>query len=105
MREAKDLTREYKHLIVVLLEPRISEAKADEVCSKLGKKKWIRSEASGFSGGLWVLWDKEDVVLKMEYAHKSFSHLEVKTAGRLCWALTVVCTHPNPKVRKFCGIS
>lgn len=84
MREVKDLLREYKPLIFVLMEPRISKAKADEVCRKLGKKKWIRSEASVFSGGLWVLWDEEDVALKMEYAHKSFIHLEVKMARGLC---------------------
>lgn len=101
MREAKDLMKEHKPMIVVLMKPRISETKADEVCKSLGKNKWIRSEASGFNGGLWVLWDEEDANLNMEYAHSSFIHLEVKTAGGSLWSLTAVYANQNPKVRKF----
>lgn len=39
MGEAKDMMKEYKPMIIVLLEPKISEAMADEDCEKSGKKK------------------------------------------------------------------
>ncbi|KAI9093163.1 hypothetical protein K1719_027177 [Acacia pycnantha] len=41
--------------IFVLLEPRISEAKADYVIKKLGFHNSQRVEATGFSGGIWIL--------------------------------------------------
>lgn len=42
--------RNYNPTIVVLLDPCITGAGAREVCKKLKKLHWIRSEADGFSG-------------------------------------------------------
>lgn len=49
--EMKELMREYKPKIVVLLELRVSGEMMDRVCQRLGKKRSVRSEAIGFSGG------------------------------------------------------
>lgn len=49
------MIREHMPSIIVLIEPRINGEVADVVCKKLGKKTWIRSEAFGFSDGVWVL--------------------------------------------------
>lgn len=38
---------------------------ADQVCRKLGKKRWVRSEAGGFSGGVWIFWDEDEVRVKV----------------------------------------
>lgn len=69
--------RGFRPKIVILLEPRISSASADCVCKKLGKKRWVRSEANGFSGGVWVLWDEEEMKVKLRVASRSFIHMEV----------------------------
>lgn len=53
--EMNELIRELRPKIVIIIEPRISGLAADNVCKRLGKKQWIRSEARGFSGGIWVL--------------------------------------------------
>lgn len=55
----KHLMREYMLKVVILLEPRVSGDTANRVCNRLGKKRWARSEAIGFSGGVWVLWEEK----------------------------------------------
>lgn len=59
-------------MVVILLEPRISGEVADVVCKSLGKSRWIRSEATDFSDGVWVLWNEEDIKLELEYMDKAF---------------------------------
>lgn len=44
-------------MVDILIERRINSESADAVSRSLGKNRWVRSEASGFSGGVWVLWD------------------------------------------------
>lgn len=46
----KHKLREYRLKLVILLEPRISGKMANLVFLRLGKKRWVRSEALGFSG-------------------------------------------------------
>lgn len=57
--EMKNFIREYRSQIIILLEPRISGNSVDDVCNKLGMKQRVRTEADGFSGGIWVLWRDE----------------------------------------------
>lgn len=71
---------------MVLLESRISGEMADAVCKKLGKNKCIRSKACGFNGGIWVLWDEEEIHLRLEYAHKFFLHLNVRSNEGMEWS-------------------
>lgn len=51
--EIKDLIRVHRPLIIILLEPRINGEVADSVCKRMGKRKWVRSEADGVLG--WSL--------------------------------------------------
>ncbi|KAK4282536.1 hypothetical protein QN277_013898 [Acacia crassicarpa] len=55
----KDIVNKYCINILCLMEPRISGNRADKVCQKLGFGHWIRVEASGFSGGIWILWNSD----------------------------------------------
>lgn len=61
MREMKGLIRAFRPVLVILLEPKISGAGAYEVCRKLGLSRWGRSEASSFSGGIWVLGKEAEI--------------------------------------------
>lgn len=51
------LCKDVRPYIVGLLEPRTSGAAADKVCRSFGFDNWVRIEAMGFCGGIWVLWD------------------------------------------------
>lgn len=61
LRELKEFRRSHKPLMIILLEPKISEAGADAVCSKMGKTHWIRSKEDGFLGGIWLLLNNDEI--------------------------------------------
>lgn len=72
----------HKPVILIILGPRISGAEADEACSKLGKSDRTRLEAKGFSGGVWVLWNKDEINLEILHARKAFyPHFSVPRRG------------------------
>lgn len=64
--------------IVALLEPHVSGSSADKVCKRLGYKQNVQVEAEGFSGGIWLLWNEENVSIQVLSLNKSFIHARVK---------------------------
>ncbi|KAE8694600.1 hypothetical protein F3Y22_tig00110777pilonHSYRG00077 [Hibiscus syriacus] len=54
----KEYTHEHKPHIVALIETRISYRNDDHVIYKFEFNKYFRVEAAGFSGGIWLIWDK-----------------------------------------------
>lgn len=56
-RICKDLCKEYRVDILIILEPRCSGEKASKVIERMGFDSSWRMEAEGFSGGIWVLWN------------------------------------------------
>ena len=45
--------------VLMLLETRISGRRADMVIRKLGFTHWIRVEACGYVGGIWLMWNED----------------------------------------------
>lgn len=72
LRELKEFQKIYKPVFIILLEPKISGVEAEVVCKNLGKSHWFQSEAMGFSGGIWLLWNGGDISVSVRYAHKFF---------------------------------
>lgn len=60
-RNIKEMMWLCKPGILSLLEPRNSKEIIDGVCKRKGRKNWFRVEADGFSGGIWLLWNKDEV--------------------------------------------
>lgn len=58
---------------------------ADRVYRRLGKSHLIRSGANGFSGGVWCLWNKEEVEVNLKSAHNSFLHMSMRSSGGKKW--------------------
>lgn len=56
-RICKDLCREYKADILIILEPRCSGDKATKLVERMGFNSSWRMEAEGYSGGIWILWN------------------------------------------------
>lgn len=77
LRNLKELDKLYKPDIIAILEPRISGQVANIVCKRVGKENWIRVEANGFNGGIWVLWDGAWVELRVVHFQKQLIHLVV----------------------------
>ena len=96
----KDIIRIHKPTILGLLETRVSGEKADTVCRKLGFDYWVRVEALGFSGGIWVLW-KECMKVDILKTHPQFIHMQIDTEGGRDWLFSMVYGSPNVSLRKF----
>ena len=69
-----DLRRLYRYNILVVVEPRISGVKADRIVDKLNFEASFRVEAHGMSGGIWLLWNKSKVNIKILDSSRHFIH-------------------------------
>lgn len=72
----KDMVRKYNINVMGLMETRISGSRADTVVRKLGFSNWLRVEAIGYAGGIWVLWNDWEV--KVEYLASTTQLLHCK---------------------------
>lgn len=68
---------------------------------KLGFSNWIRLEATGYSSGIWVLWNEHDVAVDYELSSTQFVHVKVKshTSNHTFW-LTCIYVEPIASLRK-----
>lgn len=97
-RTLKEMIWIHKPQVLGLLEPKISGYKADEVCKKLVFEDWIRVEALGFSGGIWVLW-RSSIHVNVIRTHTQFIFLQVKEGIKEPWNLAVVYGSPSYGLR------
>lgn len=67
---------------------------------KSGLSRWSRSEAEGYSGGVWVLWKEEEVRIGIRYDHKFFIHVSVASNNGKEWELIVIYLSPVASKRK-----
>lgn len=50
--EMMEYKRRHSTCLIILVEPKVSGAKANEICRKLGKTHWSRSQAIRFTDGI-----------------------------------------------------
>lgn len=62
-RDFADLFRSHRLEIAIIMETRISGFRAEEVNSSLGFDNVSRSDAVGFRGGIWILWNEHNTAL------------------------------------------
>ncbi|KAJ4840446.1 hypothetical protein Tsubulata_016701 [Turnera subulata] len=96
----KELQREYKPTVVIVVEPRISGARANRVIRKLGFTHSHRVDARGFAGGVWVLWNERVTSVSVLHCHTQFIHMKVNFQG-LSFLLTAVYGSPQEQWRRF----
>lgn len=99
LREIKEFIRVHRPVITILMEPRISGEVADSVCKKLGYKRWVRSDSEGFNGGVWCLWNDEEVGVVLRYGHTDFLHLAVTSICGKRWELSAIYAPPHARKR------
>ena len=81
--------------MVILMEPRISGKQADDFikCSGFDYSHCI--EVTGFSGGIWILWQgyfEVEVLIN----HKQFVHFKISKNNILESWITAMYASPNP---------
>lgn len=82
-RSVKEMLRSFKPDVFIILEPRISGTEADAVCNKLGKTDCVRSEATGFSSGVWIS-------LEVKIVHRHFICTVINNSMGWGWDLTTL---------------
>ncbi|KAL8152276.1 LOW QUALITY PROTEIN: hypothetical protein V2J09_010036 [Rumex salicifolius] len=74
-----------------------SGRQANKVCMKIGFDGLIRSEAVGFSGGIW---HRDRVSLVDVDAHDQVILFKVNGVGLSEWILSAIYASPNPTCRE-----
>ncbi|GMI74429.1 hypothetical protein HRI_001112200 [Hibiscus trionum] len=93
------MLHEKKPDIVALFEPRISGWKADDFIRRSGFEFSYRVEATGFSGGIWVMW-RPSVRLDIVAVSSQFVHgWCVDVSQRQAFFISFVYASPNRGVR------
>ncbi|CAN1187241.1 Putative ribonuclease H protein At1g65750 [Linum perenne] len=85
--------------IAVIVEPKISGHKAEKVIWKMGFASSFRSDAIGFSGGVWLLWDPLVVSLNIMEFGPQFVHAKGSLADGSSFFLTAVYASPRATSR------
>lgn len=74
----KEIVRQHKPDIIIILEPCISGRRADQVCRNITGYKNKRIEARGFSEGIWFLWKNDgEENLSFPSLHDQAMHYEI----------------------------
>ncbi|KAI9119567.1 hypothetical protein K1719_009443 [Acacia pycnantha] len=97
----RDMKHRYKLDVVVIMEPRISGRVASNVIKNWGFQYSVRKEAEGFSGGIWILWSREDLVVDVLEIEEQFIHCRVRVSNK-SMMFTAVYAHPNEQRRHGC---
>ncbi|KAI9078158.1 hypothetical protein K1719_039926 [Acacia pycnantha] len=95
----KDIKFRYKLDLFVILEPRISGAQANKVIRDWGFRKWVRMEADGFSGGIWIMWDREDIKVEVIVKNEQFIHSRIGVNDEFL-LFTAVYASPSEQKRR-----
>ncbi|XP_061353784.1 uncharacterized protein LOC133298506 [Gastrolobium bilobum] len=87
--------------VAAILEPRVSGNKAVNIIRRLGFTNYIISDAKGFAGGIWILWDPLDVHISLIRKDDQFVHVWVEFPGKRGFYWTAVYASPKEDRRFF----
>ncbi|XP_061341737.1 uncharacterized protein LOC133288056 [Gastrolobium bilobum] len=74
------MVKKYDIKVLVLTEVRISGMVAVRKIKQIGFSDHLKQDANGFSGGIWVIWNKNEAELSLLATHKQFIHVKIKWA-------------------------
>ena len=92
-----DLIHSHHMDILFIYEPRISGCKATSIAQSLGFANFEIVDATGFSGGLWLLWDATKAHVDILGTSNQSISASVAWLGQSPWLFTAVYASP-------CGI-
>ena len=102
-REFLHVLREHIHShkpsIVAMVETRVSGPRAQNICDLVGFRNNFRVEARGFQGGIWVLWNSDELDIEVLTAKEQFVMMKINPQGQLTWVLTIIYASPQITTR------
>lgn len=97
----------HKPDMVVIQEPGCSGSRALNTIRKLGFRHSIVSDTRGFSGGIWIMWNSNELKVKEIRIHDQFIHVEVCLPQECSWFMTAVSAslRENDRQAFFDGVN
>lgn len=99
LRAAKWIISSERPTIFALFETKVSGTKANEICNKLGFHHWVRVEAIGFSGGIWVMWN-DNVTVDVIASNPQFLLANIHDGLGREYSIAFVYASPTPHLRR-----
>ncbi|XP_026422706.1 uncharacterized protein LOC113318700 isoform X3 [Papaver somniferum] len=96
----KKLIKRHKPTIVALLETRVLASHAAGIVGRLGFSKSIVIDPEGFSGGMCLLWDPEEVDIQDTKESRWVIHAVVTAKFKSPWILSSIYGSTNKVTRK-----
>lgn len=96
----RDLVSNYDPAILVVMETHLGGDRAKEVTDKLPFQGAIHTDTTGFTGGLWLLWDTDRVEISNLASTEQEVHAFVKVrSSNLNWIFTTMYASSRFKER------
>ncbi|XP_019173838.1 PREDICTED: uncharacterized protein LOC109169412 [Ipomoea nil] len=99
LRALKFLIKSHRLKMIALFEPKVSGDHANLICKQIGFSDWIRVEAIGFSGGIWIFWE-DSLRVTVSFTHPQFVLLQVWESSQPPWWLAAVYGSPTHHLRR-----
>ena len=96
----KEVIRVNNPTMVVLVETHLSGEQADTVCDRIGFSGKLRVDAQGFSGGIWMFWKAEEIMVTSFGSHSQHITVEIKKVGEEPWLFSAVYASPDSSLRR-----
>ena len=91
-----ELVQSYNPVILVVMETRVEGDKAREITNLLPFDGAFHTETIGYGGGLWVLWNADNVDVALLSSTEQEIHAEVKVRfTNNSWLLSAMYASPK----------
>ena len=95
-----ELSRRHDPAILVVMETKLGGSRAKEVSNRLPFDGAIHTETIGLSGGLWLLWNDDNVEVVELAKTEQEIHVEIKVrASNLSWVFSAIYASPRSEER------
>ncbi|KAF7842450.1 RNA-directed DNA polymerase [Senna tora] len=98
----RDLFNIYNLDILTLYETRTSGERATKIIQRCGINNFIRIEAEGYSGGIWILWNNDDIHITLLDSAFQIAHCCIEKQGSRAFCCTFLYANPNNQVKDYC---
>ncbi|XP_074293357.1 uncharacterized protein LOC141620362 [Silene latifolia] len=100
----KEVVRTYKPMVLGLVETHMGEDHAIKMGMILGYDGQSRVNVIGFSGGIWLYWKKNIVIVTPITEHQQYITVKISRNGELHWFFSAVYASPGPSNRRELGL-
>lgn len=99
-RAFREMVHTYKPDLVALQEPRCTGRRAANRIRNFGFRFSAVVDGEGFSGGIWLLWNRDDISVLVLEENRHYLHVRIAEDGLDDWFLTIIYASPREAERQ-----